>query len=141
VIAAALIMMAAAKPAAVLPKCASTSVCPGVLVDGTPYHRAVKPGTVVLGFSRPSLTGLKWRVYDHAEAVATGTVNSIATSCPPPYYRCPPVTRPVTVTFRHAVRGAAGNWFYSRMHIAGNLAGIGVGSNWGVTSRGFWDSP
>jgi hypothetical protein len=137
-IAAALIMMAASKPATVLPRCTSTSVCPDVLVNGTPYHRALKPGTIVLGAGRPQLTGLKWRAYDHTSAVATGWGEGILRSCPPPYYKCPFLKRPVTVTFLHAVRGGAGNWFYSRMHVAGNVAGIEIKANWAVDSRGFW---
>jgi hypothetical protein len=44
-------------------------------------------------------------------------------------------TRVVT----HAVKGGAGRWYYSRAHIAGNLAGSGIPANIAVTSRGFWD--
>jgi hypothetical protein len=138
VIAAALIMMAAARPAPVLPRCTSTSACPAVLVNGTPYHRELKPAAIVLGAGRPELAGLKWRAYNHASAVATGWGEGALASCPPPYYTCPLVKRRVTVTFLHAVRGAAGNWFYSRMHVAGNVAGIEIKANWGVDSRGFW---
>jgi hypothetical protein len=137
-IAAALILVAASKPATALPACTSTSVCPGVIVNGTPYHRVLKPGTVVFGAGRPELTGLKWRVYNHAEAVATGWGEGILSTCPPPYFRCAFMKRPVTVTFLHAVRGGAGNWFYSRLHVAGNVAGIEIKANWGVDSRGFW---
>jgi hypothetical protein len=137
-IAAALILLAAPKPATALPKCTSTSACPGVIVNGTPYDRVLKPGAIVLGAGRPQLTGLSWRVYNHDEAVATGWGAGILSTCPPPYFKCPFVKRPVTVTFRHAVRGGAGNWFYSRMHVAGNVAGIGIKANWGVDSRGFW---
>jgi hypothetical protein len=137
-IAAALIMMAASEPATNLPPCTSTSVCPNVVGDITPWREVRKPTTIILGASRPSLTGLRYSVYDRTEAVATGTVNSIMVSCPLPSYMCPPIRRPVTVTFLHAVRGGAGRWFYSRMHVAGNLAGIGVQANWSVTSRGFW---
>ncbi|HEY3978134.1 MAG TPA: hypothetical protein VGM79_12735 [Streptosporangiaceae bacterium] len=137
-IAAALIMMAAARPAPVLPRCTSTSACPAVLVNGTPYHRELKPAAIVLGAGRPELAGLKWRAYNHASAVATGWGEGALASCPPPYYTCPLVKRRVTVTFLHAVRGAAGNWFYSRMHVAGNVAGIEIKANWGVDSRGFW---
>jgi hypothetical protein len=138
VIAAALITVAAARPGPVLPRCTSTSACPGVLVNGTPYHRELKPAAIVLGAGRPELAGLKWRAYNHASAVATGWGEGALASCPPPYYTCPLVKRRVTVTFLHAVRGAAGNWFYSRMHVAGNVAGIEIKANWGVDSRGFW---
>ena len=92
-IAAALIMMGASKPAAVLPRCTSTSACPSVLVNGTPYHRVLKPGTIVLGAGRPELTGLQWRAYNHTSAVATGWGEGILASCPPPYYKCPVVKR------------------------------------------------
>jgi hypothetical protein len=139
-IAAALILLSVLTPApaAPLPACPSTSACPAVLVNGTPYHRELKPKTIILGAGRPELTGLKWRVYNHDEAVATGTGEGVLTSCPPPYYRCPEYKRPVTVTFLHAVRGGAGRWFYSRMHVAGNVAGIEIKANWGVDAAGYW---
>jgi hypothetical protein len=137
-IAAALLLLAAPKPVTPPPACASTSACPGVIVNGTPYHRVLRPGSIVLGAGRPQLAGLRWRVYDHDEAVATGWGEGIRSTCPPPYYLCPFVKRPVTVTFRHAVRGGAGNWFYSRMHVAGNVAGIEIKANWGVDARGYW---
>jgi hypothetical protein len=137
-IAAALILLSVLNPVTALPACTSTSACPGVLVNGTPYHRELKPATIVFGAGRPEVTGLKWRVYNHTEAVATGTGVGILTSCPPPYYLCREFRRPVTVTFLHAVRGGAGNWFYSRLHVAGNVAGIEIKANWAVDAAGYW---
>lgn len=141
-IATALIVMAAARPAevpaAALPRCTSSRVCPGVMTGPLNWQRAVKPARVVLGAARPVLAGLHWTRYNASDAVATGIGDGIPASCPPPLSGCVAVGRPVTVTFTRPVKGGAGRWYYSRMHVAGNVANLGIKANWGITARGFW---
>jgi hypothetical protein len=140
-IAAALIAMAAAQPAqpAVnLPRCTSTSACPGVINDAVAWSRQTKPKIIPIGMGDPALINLSWRIYNHTEAVATGQLEITRPGCKTPIYECPVVRRPATVTMLHARKGGAGRWYYSRMHIAANLSGSGVPANMGVTTRGFW---
>ena len=121
-----------------LPACTTTYACPGVISDDAAWARSVKPQIIAIGAGDPALTGLRWRVYSHDDAVASGQLEITKPGCTTPVYLCPVVRRPATVTLLHAVRGGAGRWYYSRMHIAAILAGSGVPANMAVTSRGFW---
>jgi hypothetical protein len=128
------------QPATPLPRCTSTYVCPGVINDSTPWARSTKPSILPFGAGgQAALVGLRWRAYNHPEAIATGTAEFEAPGCPLPAYECPVDHRAITITFLHAVKGGAGRWYYSRAHIAGNLAGSGIPANIAVTSGGYWD--
>lgn len=120
-------------------KCAPSEACPLVLTDSTgSWARAVEPAQIDLSASGPLIYGLHWRTYNGTRAVATGMAEGVLAGCKTPAYECPVAKRPITVTMLHAVRGGAGKWFFSRMHVDGAVGAMGIAANESVTPRGYW---
>jgi hypothetical protein len=131
-------IIAAALIATALPRCATTSDCPRIVQYAAPWSLAAKPSEIVLGASRPILGITRWTRYNHSDAVATGWGESELPGCTQPSYLCPFGKRPATITFTRPVKGGAGKWYFSRMHVAGNVGIFGIKPNWGITKAGLW---
>lgn len=115
---------------------------PAMLSNEGAWAANIKPRSWYAGQGgSPYLTRLRWHVYKHSKAEATGTLHAQKSACEPKS-SCRYYTMKVTVTLSKTKwcnnSACGGGWYYSVMNWAYHGSGYAAAHRWTVR-RGFWE--